>query len=60
MNNITTKELYYIKDHLSWELLAAKKCNEYARQTVDPEMRSIFTDLGHKHQQHYQALLQQL
>lgn len=58
--HISDKELYYIKDHLSWELLMAKKYHNYAWQTADPQLQSLYEDLGKKHQRHYEMLLNQL
>lgn len=36
MKNISTKELNYINDILSWELLVAKKFAQYANQETNP------------------------
>jgi len=57
---LSVKELSYIKDSLSWELLMAKKCHEYAAQEVDPHFKGIFNNAGQMHQQNYQNLLSYL
>ena len=57
---ITTKDLAYIKDALSWELLAAKKCNLYSQMAQDPEIAGRLTAIGQVHERHYQLLLSQL
>ncbi|RNC28597.1 MAG: hypothetical protein AWM53_01431 [Candidatus Dichloromethanomonas elyunquensis] len=57
---LSAKELNYIKDFLSWELLMAKKCNEYANQEVDPNFKGVFHNAGQTHQQNYRSLLSYL
>lgn len=57
---LAVKELNYIKDFLSWELLMAKKSSEYANQETDPNLKGIFHNAGEVHQQNYQKLLSYL
>nr|WP_245891468.1 hypothetical protein [Planifilum fimeticola] len=57
---LSTKDLHYLKDELSWELLAMKKCHHYAQECQDPEIRQLLDRIGKIHQQHYQILLNQL
>ena len=57
MQNLSTKEVNYIKDVLSWELLSTKKCFQYAHQELDPAHQKIFFDTAHMHQQNYLSLL---
>lgn len=57
---ITDKELLYVKDFLSWELLAMKKCNEAANHCQDPQIKQLIQDTGRQHQQHYDAILNHL
>jgi hypothetical protein len=57
---LSTKDLLYLKDELSWELLAMKKCHHYAQECQDPEIRQLLNRVGKIHQQHYQILLNQL
>lgn len=59
-NTIGEKELLYVKDFLSWELLAMKKCNELANSVQDEQMKQLIRDTGKKHQQHYETLLTHL
>lgn len=54
---ITTKDLAYLKDQMSWELLAMKKCAHYASECRDPEVKSFIERIGQMHQRHYQQLL---
>ncbi|MCX7923474.1 MAG: hypothetical protein N3B21_15915 [Clostridia bacterium] len=60
MRNVSTKELNYINDLLSWELLAAKKCNQYAYQENNSGYEQIFFDASRVHQQNYINLLSYL
>lgn len=57
---IADKELHYLKDYLSWELLAVKKCNDTANQVQDQEMAGLIRQIGRHHQEHYNTLLNQL
>jgi hypothetical protein len=59
-NMLADKELHYIKDYLSWELLAMKKCNEAAIQCTDPQIKQLIKDTGKKHQQHYNTIIAHL
>jgi hypothetical protein len=60
MANLTTKELNYIKDFLSWELLIAKKCKQYSDQEVDANFKGVFNQAGQVHQQNYLLLIDYL
>ncbi|MTI94638.1 MAG: hypothetical protein FH749_03990 [Firmicutes bacterium] len=57
MSNISSKELNYVKDFLSWELLAAKKCNEHANQEQDPNVKQALSECARGHQENYNRLL---
>jgi len=59
-NVLTDKELHYIKDFLSWELLAMKKCSEAASRCTDLQIQNTIKEAGRKHQQHYDTLLSHL
>ncbi|MCL6626642.1 hypothetical protein [Alicyclobacillus shizuokensis] len=54
---ITTKDLSYLKDAMSWELLAAKKCFHFANECTDAKVASAIQRAGQMHTQHYQKLL---
>ncbi|WP_369681839.1 hypothetical protein [Alicyclobacillus macrosporangiidus] len=54
---ITTKDASYIKDQLSWLLVAAKKCAHYAKECSDASVASAIQRIGQMHQRHYQLLL---
>ncbi|MGM0881720.1 MAG: ferritin-like domain-containing protein [Bacillota bacterium] len=57
---ITTKDYQFLKDQLSWELLAMKKCRHYAQESTDPEIKQAIDKAGQMHQRHYQLLLKHL
>ena len=57
---ITTKDYQYLKDQLSWELLAMKKCRHYAQESTNPEIKQAIDKAGQMHQRHYQLLLKHL
>ena len=57
---VTTKDLAYIKDALSWELIALKKCHHFAQECNDNQIRQRIEQAGRMHQNHYQMLLNHL
>lgn len=57
MKNLSTKEVNYIKDLLSWELLTTKKCFQYGSQETNPARQKIFFDAANMHEQNYLSLL---
>jgi hypothetical protein len=57
---VTTKDHLYLKDQLSWELVAMKKCRHLAQECSDPEIRQAIDKAGQMHQRHYELLLKHL
>lgn len=57
---ISTKDCAYLKDELSWELLAMKKCSHLAKECSDPEIQQAIDKAGLMHQQHYMQILKHL
>lgn len=57
---ITTKDCLYLKDQLSWELIAMKKCRHFAAECTDPEIAQAIDQAGQMHQRHYERLLTHL
>ncbi|MFW6030860.1 MAG: ferritin-like domain-containing protein [Halanaerobiales bacterium] len=57
---VTTKDLSYIKDALSWELLAVKKCHHFVQECNDNQIKQTIEQIGRMHQNHYQKLLNHL
>ncbi|MFW5787198.1 MAG: hypothetical protein ACOCV3_02915 [Halanaerobiales bacterium] len=54
---ITTKDLAYLEDALSWELTAMKKCKQLVNQCQNQQVRKVFEKAGKMHQHHYEVLL---
>lgn len=57
---ITTKDFTYVKDQLSWELIAMKKCRHFAQECSDSEIAEAIDRAGQMHQRHYGLLLKHL
>jgi hypothetical protein len=55
---ITTKDLSFLKDGMSWTLLAMKKCAHLAQECKDQSIRQVIDQIGKMHQRHYNMLLQ--
>lgn len=55
---ITTKDLMYLRDAMSWTLLAAKKCAHFAQECQDQDIRQAIDQAGQMHLRHYNMLLQ--
>lgn len=58
--NLSSKELNYVKDMLSWELLTAKKCYQYGHQEQTPNRKEVFFNSARVHKQNYLRLLNYL
>lgn len=56
-NYITTKDLAYLKDAMSWELIAMKKCNKFSQEASSEKIKNALNESGKMHQKHYQTLL---
>ena len=54
------RDSLYLKDQLSWELLAMKKCRHFAAECSDAEIAQAIDKAGQMHQRHYTLLLQHL
>jgi len=54
---ISTKDHLYLKDALSWELTAMKKCFHFAREAMDPEIQMVLDRTGQMHLKHYLVIL---
>lgn len=60
MTPLSEKDLAYLKDHMSWELVAAKKAFQYAHQTMEPECKQLMLQVAKTHQQNLERCLQHL
>ncbi len=57
-NIISTKDLSYIKDMLSWNLVMAKKSKEYLKLVSDKDVKEIMKKVNEVHKSHYEMLLE--
>lgn len=57
---VTIKDTLYLKDQLSWELIAMKKCYHFARECSDSDISKAIDQAGQMHQRHYELLLKHL
>jgi hypothetical protein len=57
---ITSKDILYLKDALSWELLAFKKFHFLAQQVTNEEIKVALENAGRMHQNHFVRLLAHL
>ncbi|UFJ42053.1 hypothetical protein LOK74_06025 [Brevibacillus humidisoli] len=54
---VTTKDLLYLRDAMSWMLVAMKKCAHFAQECTDSQVRQAIDQVGQMHQRHYNMLL---
>lgn len=54
---ISTKDLSYIDDMLSWNLLSMKKAHFAAENCQDQNLKAAFEKCGQMHQRHYEKIL---
>ncbi|WP_282941676.1 hypothetical protein [Paenibacillus sp. RC67] len=59
-SQLSEKEFSYIKDFLSWELLAMKKCKETADMCQDPQIKQMIEQTGQAHLDQYNSILNHL
>lgn len=57
-NIISTKDLSYIKDMLSWNLVMAKKSKEYLKLVGDKNVKELLKKVNEVHKSHYEMLLE--
>ena len=57
-NIISTKDLSYIKDMLSWNLVMAKKSQEYLKLVGDKDVKELLKKVNEVHKSHYEMLLE--
>ena len=57
-NIVSTKDLLYLTDMMSWNLNATKKAHFFAEQCTIPELKTALEQACQMHQKHYQKLLQ--
>jgi hypothetical protein len=57
---VTTKDCAYLKDEMSWLLLAMKKCAHFASECQDPAIQQAINQIGQMHERQYTLLLKHL
>lgn len=57
---VTTKDLLYLKDALSWELDVIKKFYHFSQEAQDSKVKNEINKAAQMHQKHYQVLLKHL
>ncbi len=60
MAEITQRELLCVEELLEAEALAIRKCQMFAEQCRDSELRRLFQHYTQQHQNHYNTLLTHL
>ncbi|WP_031514470.1 hypothetical protein [Desulfofalx alkaliphila] len=56
MNNITTRELLDLEDHLRLEGSNIMGFNHFARECQDPQLKSFCQEMSHRRMQAFQML----
>ncbi|MDD3653656.1 MAG: spore coat protein [Desulfotomaculaceae bacterium] len=54
---LTEMELLHIGDQLNAEALAIAKYADSARQSTDPKLQQLYSNLADRHRGHYETLL---
>lgn len=54
---VSSKDLLYLTDMMSWNLNATKKAHFYAQQCTIPEIKTALEQACQMHQKHYQTIL---
>ncbi|MBY6035044.1 hypothetical protein KUV80_00160 [Fictibacillus nanhaiensis] len=57
---VTGKDLNYIKDMLSWNLLGMKKAHFMATQCQDPEVKATLEKACQMHENHYKQIIRHI
>ena len=57
---VSTKDLLYLTDMLSWNLNAAKKAHFFAQQCTIPEIKTAIENACKMHERHYEKILTHL
>ncbi|MBE3563585.1 MAG: hypothetical protein IMX05_07705 [Hydrogenibacillus schlegelii] len=54
---VSTKDLLYLKDILTWQLLTLKQLHHYGREMKMPALKQLSGQLIEMHRQHAQTIL---
>ncbi|MRH44692.1 hypothetical protein GH741_18760 [Aquibacillus halophilus] len=59
-NIVSSKDLLYLTDMLSWNLNASKKAHFFAQQCTIPDVKTELEKACQMHEKHYNVILQHL
>lgn len=54
---VTTKDILYLEDAMSWLLLAVKKCSHFANEVQCQQIKQAIDKVGQMHQRQYNLIL---
>ncbi len=57
---LSTKDLAYLTDAMSWELLTMKKCHHFAKECNSVKIQQTIEKAGKMHEEHYKILLKHI
>lgn len=57
MANLTAKELSALNDQLNYEQVLVKKYRYMSQQATETDLKTRFSSIADKHQQHFSTLL---
>lgn len=60
MTHLTSKELTFISDALTYEGLICKKARAYSKTLTDPDLAECMGNIADDHEMRYNALLAKL
>ncbi len=55
---VTTKDLLYIDDMLSWNFTTIKKINHYVEEIVDEDIINLLNEVASTFKEHYTEILE--
>ena len=56
-NMISTKDLSYLSDIFEWHFVASKKCQHYANEVTDEEIKKELEKTGQMHAKYCQKIV---
>lgn len=60
MLNLTAKERFLLEDEKTHEQLCIQKYHDYANKAMDPQLKTLFTQLAQKEESHLNSINQML
>lgn len=56
-NMISTKDLSYLSEIFEWHFVAFKKCEHYANEVTDEELKTTFLKFARMHENNCQKVI---